>query len=170
MRLLGKLISEGIPSRPFYHHLCYAHALHLAVQETLARGRVPVCQTSPDGEYSTLIGIFDSSGAFTEGDASDSEEDGDSPSEPCEDPAEEQPGDEPDHSSPIETIRGICEEFKKSRKKASLAKVCPLCVCLDTPIRWNSTLTMLERFVEVEVYIMEIYEADGEEYPLRGAT
>lgn len=164
MRKLGKLVSKAVSPNPFYHHLCYCHALHLAVQETFKRGLVSSFEEPSDGEYSSFMG-FDSDEQIIETDSLEDPEEDDFAFAFDEDQSEIE--EEGNSSSPVSKVRKICKEFKNTKKAGELARICPLRIQLDSPIRWNSTLVMLERFLEVECFVREIYQENGDTFPLQ---
>ena len=52
---LGKLMQAAAAPQPFYHQLCFAHALHLAVKDTLLRKSKARQSNTEENEFETYI-------------------------------------------------------------------------------------------------------------------
>ena len=62
MRKLGKALKAAASPKPFYHQMCFAHAIHLAVLETLeteARFGDAAADERPEEFEWSFAGIFD---------------------------------------------------------------------------------------------------------------
>ncbi|GFV91600.1 uncharacterized protein TNCV_770661 [Trichonephila clavipes] len=142
------------------YHLCYAHAIHLAVCDVLYNKQIDLVENTVEVE-----------------DKSHEEEDNDESEELVEDldkalDSEFESSVETDAlflvtyaeknsityiNETIKKIRNVVKLFRKSPIKNDILQKygkeefgCEKMVCLDTKTRWNSLLAMLERFLEIK--------------------
>ena len=160
---LAKLIATRRGSRPFYHQQCLAHELHLAVSAAL--GGNPVNASEPDH---SMPGSSGGPASQAAGDLR------------CDQPEEEEePVAEREMIPPevdcdlIRKVRSVVQEFRYSGTNSDIFEdVCRsngfkhLVALPDLSFRWNSTLKMLTRFLEIEEPLRAYYRRKKENFPL----
>ncbi|XP_003738410.1 uncharacterized protein LOC100905896 [Galendromus occidentalis] len=142
MRRVGDLLAASAGSDQFYHQLCFAHGLHLAVLDTLK----VTTHTAP-----------------AEWDLVDVQADGE------EQPDDELERVSPEYCSSsgslVNAVREECQKFQRSPamndelQKLALAAGCQVKLVVDIRIRWSSTLRMLQNFLKNENPLKEFYGA-----------
>lgn len=166
VRVAELIAEERTAGGAFYHQKCLIHGIHLAMMATLNEKVRTTKRKDRKGEQPH--------GARSEGSRI-----------PEDIPEEEEPPEVPDVQQEIEIsdcghwiligkIRSLCREFTQSCSKSDrldftsgqLAGCKPLRVVSDVAIRWNSTLGMLERFLQLEQPIRIYCEERGETFPL----
>lgn len=159
---LGDLLEDAISPLPFYRQTCFAHALHLAVLDSLS--------AKPFDE--TLYRV----------DADERDEDGESEAvidEPIQ-LDEAQVDDARDftgtYGQTVNRVRAACSYFVKSSVRHELLLAArrrsgkkELKVLLSCNTRWNSILSMLERFMELRPQMQNVYTHQKNAFPPRVA-
>lgn len=160
---LGSLLQEAVAPQPFYTQTCLAHALHLACLDSLSS------EPFDDAHYRVDEIADEERQAYNCGDGTSDVLDDDLPS--FEGSSLSGP-----YGSIVDRIRAVCHHFAKSttshgsllgmRRQQQKKE---LRVLLSCPIRWNSILHMLQRFVELKPQMQVIYQRQKNSFPIRAA-
>lgn len=162
---LGSLIANERGPKPFYHQTCYAHGIHLAVVDTLKwKGQ--------EGEAANPTTQLPGFGCFGFG-AADSQEEEEPPEPSDDDIQNEIEIFDSGHWGLIQKIRNIALELRGSAAKSDqLELICRrnnfrvLKMFLSVNHRWDSTLHMLERFLDLETPLRSYFGSKGQDFPL----
>jgi hypothetical protein len=164
---LGQLLQDAVSPQPFYTQMCFSHALHLAVLDSLSAN--PQAQNEAHYRVDEIAGD-------EEADSHDLDIGDDLDSAENDLPEQESRAHTGLYSQLVCRLRTACLYLAKSAaKNGSLLRARRQCgkkelkVLLSCRTRWNSILQMLQKFVELRPQMQIAYRNQKNTFPVKTA-